>query len=198
MYFSCRLLHWVTLAATCACILLVVVNHVYFTQVQHKPQLLQLMETLNYVSGWVLRQWPLYYYFTCIILLTVRMWYLNKRISKLNLLKMTKQEIGNELMTVRRIHKNMCHVCKCLNITYSMPMVGNIFMTTIFMVIGILTFFGFNSARQSEIMFWGFGNVSITWSIIIVCHFSTYIVGIFLNLGLVIFFIIKIFIVCIF
>lgn len=174
IHFSCRYLHYFTIGITLASGIGTFVNHIYYTTIENKPQLQQLMETLNYISGYILRQWPVYYYVCFLIVLTVRMWYLNNLISKWNLREMSKQEIDRSMMLVAKLHWKICHVSNCLNITYSLSMLGNILLTSSLMIMAVLTFFGLNVQRQNEILYWASFNIYPTWGIIILCHYSTY------------------------
>lgn len=173
IHFSFRLFHWLTLFMSFCCALFICLNQVYYCEVKNKPQLRQLVETLNYIGGWVLRQWPVYYYFTFIMILIIRMKFLNNRISKWNILDMSKEDKDKELLVVAKLHRKMCHVCDCLNATYSISLFSNILMTTVIMLIGIFTFSGWNAGRQYEIMFWVCCNLFPTWGIIFGCHYCS-------------------------
>lgn len=178
-YFNIRIsyrgFHLLTLITAFIAVVPILIGlHLYYQFVEKKPFELQITETMVYQGCYIIRHTPVYFFFTLMMIITIKIRHLNSQILHLSQIKISQNMLLEKLRIITDIHLKLCKSADNLNSSFGFSMLGNLVGSSVLLILAVLTFCGVNADRQGEIILWTSGNIPITWSILIFCNIAMY------------------------
>lgn len=134
----------------------------------------QLPKTLFYGGTFFMRETPIYHVMSIMVLLGIRLRYLHGKIRRMRRNFQNVNDFLDDLEKISRLHLKICMVATLLNDTLVRGMLGTLVNTSIAVLLYILCYFQENCQNHLEMMFWAFSNISVTWTVIVVCHYVSF------------------------
>lgn len=142
-----------------------------------------LIQTFFYVHNMI----SIYFYCSFNSVIVIRIHYLNtflvegEFLKMANLVEMGKEKISDVLRVCADLHYRLCELAEMIHNIYSYMVLGNIFGTSMIIVLVLVSDITGAFVSRNELIFYSFSEITMTWLIIVSLDYMTITVSILLN-----------------